>query len=118
MLAKKYRLNLSNEENVLMFEKTESQVFSSGSFLTYLRKNDSGLKVSCIVPKNAFNLAFFRNQYRRLLYSLVEKAIEDKKLSLENKVDLIIVLKRKFSKDKENLKKDFSALLDKIHENL
>ena len=118
MLAKKYRLNLSLEENVLMFEKTKSIIVSSDNYLAYLRKNETGLKISGIVPKNAISLAFYRNKYRRFLYSLIEKAIKNKLLNLNKKADLIIVFKRTFSKNKEVLEKDFSVLLEKINENL
>lgn len=114
MLAKKHRLNLSLEKNASIFERGNSKIFSSDYFLAYIRKNEPGLQISCLTPKAALSKAALRNFYRRLMYSLVEEKIKDSTLALSSKIDLVIVLKRKFPEDKDKLKNDFSVLIDKI----
>lgn len=114
MLAKKHRLNLSLEKNSSIFVKGSSFFIGSEFFLAYLRPNETELQVSCLTPKAALSKAVLRNHYRRFMYLLVEEQIESSILSLSLKLDLVIVLKRNFSEDKEVLKKDFSTLVEKI----
>ena len=114
MLAKKHRLNLSLEKNSSIFVKGSSFFIGSEFFLAYLRPNETELQVSCLTPKSALSKAVLRNHYRRFMYLLVEEQIESSILSLSLKLDLVIVLKRNFSEDKEVLKKDFSTLVEKI----
>lgn len=114
MLAKKHRLNLSLEQNSSIFAKDSSFFISSEFFLAYFRKNDSELKVVCLTPKAALSKATLRNHYRRFMYLLVEKQLKSSTPSLSSKIDLVIVLKRNFSEDKNDLEKDFSVLVQKI----
>jgi len=114
MLAKKHRLNLSSLKNSSIFEKGQSLLIGSEFFLAYLRSNETGLRVACLTPKAALSKATSRNFYRRFMYSLVEEQIRNLTLSFSLKNDLVFVLKRKFSEDKNDLQKDFSALMQKI----
>lgn len=116
MLAKQNRLNLSLKENSSIFQKGEASFISSRFFLAYLRGNSEHLKVACLSPKAIFNTAALRNKYRRLLYSFLENEIEKKNVSLSDKKDLVIVIKRSFLKDENLLKDDFSKLMEKINE--
>ena len=114
MLAKKHRLNLSSEENSSIFVKGSSQVFVSDFFLAYLRRNERYLQASCLTPKAAINKAAHRNYIRRFMYSLLEENMISNGISLFDKIDLVVVLKRKFPNDRALLKKDFTALIKKI----
>lgn len=115
MLAKKYRLNLSLENNSSIFKKGNSLFLVSENFLAYLRPNQVGLQIACLTSKTSLSKATLRNFYRRFMYSLIEEKIKDTTLSLStNKFDLVIVLKRTFSDDKKLLKADFSDLIQKI----
>lgn len=114
MLAKKNRLNLSNKENVLIFSKENSKVVSSNYFLSYFRTSETEFRVACISPKGALNKAAKRNYYRRLMYSFFEEDFKKKDFFINSNLDLVIVLKRNFSKQNEELKKDFSTLLFKL----
>ena len=114
MLAKKNRLNLSLEENSSIFAKDSSQIFVSDFFIAYLRRNETFLQASCLTPKAAINKAAHRNYIRRFMYSLLEENIKNNEISLFDKIDLTIVLKRKFPNDKSLLKKDFASLIRKI----
>ncbi len=114
MLAKKHRLNLSLEKNSSIFRKENSLFFVSENFLAYLRPNQTGLQITCLTSKTALSKATLRNAYRRFIYSLVEEKINDSTLLFTYKFDLVIVLKRTFSTDKNVLKDDFSTLMQKI----
>ncbi len=118
MLAKKYRFNLSLRDNALIFNRDRSLFLSSRYFLAYFRNNKDYLKVTCISPKAAINKAAKRNFYKRLMFSfLIEKNKNENDNLLNKKIDLAIVLKRKFIEDKEKLKHDFFILLDQIIKN-
>lgn len=110
MLAKKYRLNLSLEENSSIFERNNSFLLSSNYFLLYFRVNNSHLMVSCLTPKKVFPKATERNKHRRLLYSILQEFIEKEELALSNKLDLVIVYKKAFleisNQDNKNLLRD------------
>lgn len=114
MLAKKHRLNLSLENNALIFAKGNAFFCSSKFFLAYFKKNNDYLKATCLVPKAVFSKATHRNFYRRLIYSFLEKEIKKKNFSLLEKSDLVVVAKRNFPKDKMLLSEDFIALLKEI----
>lgn len=114
MLAKKHRLNLSLEKNSSIFRKENSLFFVSENFLAYLRPNQIGLQIACLTSKTALSKATLRNAYRRFIYSLVEEKISDSTLLFTYKFDLVIVLKRTFSTDKNVLKDDFKTLIQKI----
>ncbi len=118
MLAKKYRLNLSNKENATVFSKEGSKTLTSRYFLSYFRVNESGFKAACISPKGALSKATQRNYYRRLIYSLLEEELKKDQAFFSSNLDLVLVLKRNFSKDEKELKEDFSTLLLKIKKNL
>ena len=115
MLAKKNRLNLSEEKNSRLFSSSER--FSTNSLLFYYRTNDSWLRVSAIVPSKLFNKASQRNKKRRLIYNLInkiaKKSTETKKQDLlKEKLDLIIVYKTSNIKEK-NIEKDLNLFLEK-----
>ena len=114
MLAKKHRLNLSLEKNSSIFRKENSLFFVSENFLAYLRPNQIGLQIACLTSKTALSKATLRNSYRRFIYSLVEEKLKDSTLLFSHKFDLVIVLKRTFSTDKNILKDDFKTLIQKI----
>lgn len=114
MLAKKYRLNLSSPENSSIFMKDGSQTFVSEYFLAHLRRNETYLQAACLTPKAAIAKAAHRNYLRRFMYSLLEEGVKNSNLSLFDKIDLVIVLKRKFPNDKSLLKKDFMTLIKKL----
>jgi len=114
MLAKKYRLNLSLEKNSSIFLRGNSLFLTSEHFLAHLRLNETGLQIVCLTPKAALSKAVLRNSYRRFMYSLVEEKIKDSTLLLSAKFDLVLILKKKFSEDKDILKTDFSLLIKKI----
>lgn len=114
MLAKKNRLNLSLKQNSSIFEKGNSFLVGSKFFLAYLRSNQDSFKVTCLTPKAALTKATLRNHYRRFIYSLVEEKIQEKKLTADFKIDLVIILKKNFTENKDDLKEDFSDLIQKI----
>lgn len=114
MLAKKHRLNLSLEKNSSIFRKENSLFFVSENFLAYLRPNQIGLQIACLTSKTALSKATLRNFYRRFIYYLVEEKLKDSTLLFSHKFDLVIVLKRTFSTDKNVLKDDFKTLIQKI----
>lgn len=110
MLAKKYRLNLSLEENSSIFERNNSFLLSSNFFLLYFRANKNHLMVSCLASKKVFPKATDRNKYRRLLYLMLQELIENEEINLSNQIDLVIVYKKAFLKisnqDNRNLLRD------------
>lgn len=114
MLAKKNRLNLSNQENVEIFSKENSRTLSSAYFLSYFRKNKFGFRVTCISPRGVLIKASKRNYYRRLMYSFLEEKIEERDFFVNSNLDLVIVLKRNFRENNDELKKDFFSLLSKL----
>ena len=114
MLAKKNRLNLSLKQNSSIFEKGSSILVSSEFFLAYLRFNQNSLKITCLTPKATTTKATLRNYYRRFLYSLIENQIQNKNLSINMNLDLVIILKKNFVEDKNALSSDFSILVKKI----
>lgn len=114
MLAKKNRLNLSLKQNSSIFEKGNSFLVGSKFFLAYLRSNQDSFKVTCLTPKVALTKATLRNHYRRFIYSLVEEKIQEKKLTADFKIDLVIILKKNFTENKDDLREDFSDLIQKI----
>ena len=114
MLAKKNRLNLSLKQNSSIFEKRNSFLVGSKFFLAYLRSNQDSFKVTCLTPKVALTKATLRNHYRRFIYSLVEEKIQEKKLTADFKIDLVIILKKNFTENKDDLREDFSDLIQKI----
>lgn len=114
MLAKKNRLNLSLKQNSSIFEKGSSILVSSEFFLAYLRFNQNSLKITCLTPKATTTKATLRNYYRRFLYSLIENQIQNKNLSINTNLDLVIILKKNFVEDKNALSSDFSILVKKI----
>ena len=107
MLAKKHRLNLSNKENQVMFERGSSNFFSGRKVIFYERDNqvisreeqkELGLRVAALAPKRLFVKATARTRARRHLYLALEEVLKD----LEQKqiinakslhYDLILVLK-------------------------
>lgn len=118
MLAKKHRLNLALRQNAELFIRGNAQFFSSKYFLAYLKANQSDLKVACLTSKAALAKANSRNHYRRFLYSLVEKQIQAIPALSKSPHNLVIVLKRNFTVDKQLLNQDFLVLFTKIKEEL
>ncbi len=114
MLNKKHRLNLSLSQNASIFEKKKSFFITSDFFLAYLRPNKDNLRITCLTSKAALSKASSRNFYRRFIYLLAEEQIIDKVFDLNSGFDLVIVLKRHFTEDKNLLRKDFILLAQKI----
>lgn len=116
MFKKQNRLNLSHTENSLIFAKNQASFFTSRFFIAYIRSNQSFLKVACIAPKTAVPLASSRNFFKRKMYIFFEdymlnKGFKESGLALKN--DIVVVLKRQFSENIDELRKDLYALLDK-----
>lgn len=121
MLAKKYRLNLSLKQNSAIFSKEEAvELLSSDYFLAYLRPNQTYLQVACLTPRTAIHLATRRNFYRRFMYNLLLKKLNDKtsSISFDSQLDLVIVLKKKFTQDKQILERDMFNLIARIETKL
>jgi ribonuclease P protein component len=116
MLAKKNRLNLALPENSSIFIRGNSKTVFSDFLIAYLRENQSQNLYACLVPKAVFSKASHRNHHRRLLYSFLEKALLNNSFQTKTKADLVIVLKKNFSQNKNQtaLEKDFSNLLEKV----
>jgi ribonuclease P protein component len=121
MLAKKHRLNLSLAENSQMFNIGGSDRFKSKNLLFYCRKNEDNLRVAALAPSRMFPKAHQRIYYKRLLYNLIKKRIEELKKSnkkdwFKKNIDLIVVYKNK-DFEKKNLEDDLNIFFDK-YENL
>lgn len=107
MLSKRNRLNLSNKDNQVMFERGSSNFFSGQKLLFYERDNlemsreerkELGLRVAALAPKRLFAKVTARTRARRQLYLALEEVLKDleRKQIIVGKslhYDLILVLK-------------------------
>lgn len=111
MLKKKHRLNLSQSENVTLFQRGQSRRLYSDFFIAYFRKSPSSQRANIVVPQACLKSAAKRNKLRRKLFVFFENStLREKQMNL----DLIVVLKRSFPTNTESLKVDLLSLLGGI----
>ncbi len=110
MLPKQHRLNLSKQENQLIFKN--STKFYCDFFSAFYKKDCNKSKFNVTVSKKLFKQAVKRNQLRRIYYSLLHELGFS-----ELQIKLIIVLKNK-NFDKDLIKQELIKLKQKINANI
>ena len=118
MLAKKYRLNLSQSINQQLFEPGQAQGFQTPHLRFLLREQGQLLltatKLAVVIPRKVITKASQRVKWRRQLYGLLEQLLKPYFHSPsphQPYFELIIVL-RKPASSQEQLKEELQLALN------
>ena len=107
MLAKKNRLNLAKSSARTIFRKAKKKF--SKHFIFFYRKSKSQFKAAVVIPKKKKKMAADRNELKRKVYQIIRQAD-----LFDEKIDLVVLLRKSEQLGFNQLKKEIKPTLDEI----